>query len=451
MDIPFSESRIWKTSLALILQGVLAVPLLAADKTWVSTSNQNWNNNANWSLSGAPGPDDSIVGATSTVQLNLNGANRTVTDFRYNSSSNWLVVGDDAPGYSLIVTGTLEKSGSGTWEFQSASVSATQTLAVSAANIRMNGGTLNLGGAANGKELTALSVSGATEITGGVLRVATSTAGTLNYTLGSVTMTSGTLVLNGKTATSTAATTGTVSGLSGLGGGTILASDTSNLGVATLAIQSAGTTTTDAVLGNGLSLLNVVKTGSGTQTLTGASTYSGTTTISAGTLVAGNVTALGTSVISVNGTGTLETSVANLNARNLSLGGSGAIDLRGAATGTITLAAGQDFVMTSGTVEFSYQGGTFDQILGTGAFLLSGGTIDLTNSAWDYSQTYSLFSGFGSGSVAGIVITGYDTANYQAVLDNTGELRFAAIPEPSGGLLSILGLTSLLCRRWRRS
>lgn len=121
------------------------------------------------------------------------------------------------------------------------------------------------------------------------------------------------------------------------------------------------------------------------------------------------------------------------------------------SAGTLTLAANQNFTLSGGQLDFTL-GTTYDQIFGsgTGMFSLTGGLLqlDVSGTGFSYSNAYSLFNGFSSGSVTGLTIGGYDTLGYTAAVDNTGTLRFTAVPEASTGslLMGALGLVGLV--RW---
>jgi autotransporter-associated beta strand protein len=203
-------------------------------------------------------------------------------------------------------------------------------------------------------------------------------------------------------------------------------------------------------------ILAINKAGSGTLTIDGNHNHAGQTTVSGGTLMiaAANTMQNATGNLVVNGsTAVLNTSVSNANiGGNLTLT-AGTVRINDSGAGSLTLVATRDFTMTGGTLELGL-GTAYDQILGGSSFNISGGTLalDVTLPGFSYSNTYNIFSGFSSGSVSGLTITGYDTVNYIATLNNSGELSFTLIPEPTGAALLILSAASiaaLLLRRFR--
>lgn len=211
---------------------------------------------------------------------------------------------------------------------------------------------------------------------------------------------------------------------------------------------------------------SLVKTGSTTWTIDGLNTHSGSTTISQGRLQLGSATTLldATGDVLVNG-GALSATVNTTVGGNLLLS-SGVIDtvtLDNVNTGAVTnntagftLADGKDFVMSGGTWTVDILAdASRDQINGTatGAFSITGGTLALRiedPGTFDYSISYTLLNDFGTGSVSGLTIIGYDTENWTASLSDTGVLAFSTIPEPSTASLlvgGVFGTLALLRRR----
>lgn len=218
---------------------------------------------------------------------------------------------------------------------------------------------------------------------------------------------------------------------------------------------------------NSSRIVQITKSGTGTLTLagnnidatnvgggSGIAAFSGGTTITDGVLVVAHQNALGTGNVTVNG-GTLRSSVATVSGiGNLGLASGATLDLNSASAGAIGLKSNSGFTMTGGTWEFTLG----DQITGTGAsssFSISSGILDLNSSISDYSVSYTLLSGFSSGSVTGLTINGYDNTNWLASLSNSGVLSFtaAAVPEPSAfaSLAGAAVLGAVALRRRRRA
>jgi autotransporter-associated beta strand protein len=181
---------------------------------------------------------------------------------------------------------------------------------------------------------------------------------------------------------------------------------------------NAGTLTIGGVIGNGTTVSNLVKSGSGTLTLTGANTFSGTTTINNGKVKLGGATALQNSAYDTTGsTGAIGLDVTGY--ATPTLGGlAGSVDLATAITGysgviglTLNPQAGAtvtyDGVIADGsgamtltksgtgtqilTGPNSYSGGTTntagtlalgaDNVLGTGLLVMNGGTLGASGGA----------------------------------------------------------------------
>ncbi|HEY9249752.1 MAG TPA: autotransporter-associated beta strand repeat-containing protein, partial [Rariglobus sp.] len=221
-------------------------------------------------------------------------------------------------------------------------------------------------------------------------------------------------------------------------------------------IGGSGNFMINAAIANGTSSGGFSKIGAGSVTLNGVNTYTGGTTVSDGTLALGNAGALsGTGSVAVNG-GTLASSVANVNlgTGDVSMS-SGTLSAGGTAAGSFTLAADKNFTTSGGTLAFDVGTG-FDRIIGsgTGTFGLTNTTLALTlGTGFAYTSTYALFSGFSGGSDSGLIITGYDSANWIADLSSSGILSFtsSAIPEPSTYAVlagaALLGFAALRRRR----
>lgn len=410
---------------------------LRADVFNINTGTSiNWELAASWTkVSGAgsqtyPGASDSVEISGSGTSTMVLGANISVTNLSYSSGvSRTITMRPTGDGLTrtLSVSGNITMDGDGTWTFYNANQVTNTLMNVNiSGNVSVSSGTLEFGRLSNNSALQGLSIAGTTTVSGGTLNLSLAT----DSTNGALIINSGTLYIGAGTPVGGNRTVSFTS-LSGTGG-TIDERVATTAVANTLAITGSATTAYSGTImdSTGTATLAFQKSGTGTQTLSGANSYTGGTTISNGTLVAASNKALGNGDILING---------------------GQLSMNGSTIQSLTLGTGSDFAMTSGTLLLNYASpASYDSIIGTagGVFSLSGGTIDLSNSLWDYSLTYNIFSGFGSGSVSGLNFINYDTANWIASISSGGVLSFAAVPEPSTGLLAMVGI--LLAGRRRR-
>lgn len=202
------------------------------------------------------------------------------------------------------------------------------------------------------------------------------------------------------------------------------------------------------VLGNGL----LLKVGTGDLSMSRQNTSTGGITVNAGGLIAAHADGLGTGIVTVNTGASLDSTVALANAGGIVING-GTFSNNGDEVGTFVLT--DQFSLDSGIYNLTILSTLdFDVVMGNGlnTFTLgNGGILDLAGSTIDYFETYQIFDNFASGTVdSGLTINGYDTANWEAVVDDTGLLYFmqrSNIPEPAGASLCLFGLAVLCLRR----
>lgn len=227
-----------------------------------------------------------------------------------------------------------------------------------------------------------------------------------------------------------------------------------NSGTAGGTLNFAGTGTGNNVIsgvisqsGAGAVMVNI---SGGRWTFSAANTFKGGATVTGGVLNLGSATTLqsATGSLAIAG-GTLSSSVAASTVGGSVALSTGYVDLNGANAGAMTLAANQNFTMSGGEMLMTL-GVSFDQIFGsgTGAFSITDGILrlDVSGAGFSYGNTYALFSGFSSGNVSSLEITGYDAVGYTAELSNAGVLSFTAVPEATTWSL-LLGALALMAAR----
>jgi hypothetical protein len=256
------------------------------------------------------------------------------------------------------------------------------------------------------------------------------------------------LVLNGTGTPGTNGALTTASGNASTWNGNIVLGSAASINVqgATGALIVSGTL-------SGSSQLQT--TGAGTLTLDGNSTgFSGGVEVSSGSVVAGNSNALGTGAVSVTG-GTLSSSVGSLNIGGTLSLSTGVIALD---QSNFSLATGQNFTMSGGTFDLTDVAGSVGSVASAGGgsqFSITSGVLDLGGNTWNYTSTYDILSGFGSGSVSGLTITDYDSTDYTAHVSSAGVLSFTAASVPEPGSCAVVGLGAILLaagsRRFRCS
>ena len=474
---PSRESR---HVLALLVLAASATPsLFAVDKQWTSAASANFDS-ASWSPAGTPTSADTIITPSAFGGVNLNG-NYTVGAFNLgNLSSSWTLRGSGNANRLFDVTGGITYTGganNSALTFVPQNDTYTLTMTVGGAVSLSTMGQIGFGNSGTNNRMESLTVTGLTTVTNtntntpvvrvnaktanfnGGVRLEVSSTGNAIFAMGQhETLVADTFnVAFIETGAVTAATRAQVVA-------NTLANTATTSGTHTLTINgnSGGTFTfagqiKDTQNGgtNNLARLAIAKSGNNTQIFSTANLYTGGTTISGGILRASNTTALGTGAVSVAG-GTLDSTVANVSVGGLSIA-SGKISAGGdAGVGSFTLASGQNFSATGGTVFFNL-GTAFDQIIsagGSAAFSIASTTLqlDVTGAGFSYTSTYSLLSGFtGTNSISGLSITGYDSGAYTATLGTNGVLSFTAVPEPSAwAAFAGLGALGVAASRRRR-
>ena len=133
----------------------------------------------------------------------------------------------------------------------------------------------------------------------------------------------------------------------GSGGGSIITNSSTT--ASTLTLNQASNTTFSGGIQDGVGVINLIKSGTGTLTLTGNNTMSGSITVSGGTLAFSGTNSLGAATVnsaslSFNGTNTLSGLLKVNSGGVVTVGGSAAIG----GTGGITVASGGRVVLQDG-------------------------------------------------------------------------------------------------------
>ncbi|MGV3663989.1 MAG: autotransporter-associated beta strand repeat-containing protein, partial [Prosthecobacter sp.] len=172
--------------------------------------------------------------------------------------------------------------------------------------------------------------------------------------------------------------TQTIAGLArtnnlGTGGGSFVLNSSAT--AATLTITNASTQTYAGIIQDGTGVLNIVKSGTGTQTFSGDNTYTGTTSVSAGSLIlSGSNTLPG--AISVTG-GALTLSGTNTLGGNISVTTGGALTLSAAntisPTASILVTGGSSVLTVGNSGSLGAPGGTTITVSLAGRIVLNDG------------------------------------------------------------------------------
>ncbi len=452
-----------------------------ADYSWFAPgtglSSGTWSGGANWlprAPAGGPTATDNVVTPTSFGWINVDIAQAEVTNWTYASNvSAQRVFPNAGVNASLMVSGFLSKSGTGTLAF----MDATNQFAVSVGNIFVSGGVLSMGTVAGPESGLSTFSAGSADISGGSLQLNVAGASSI----------SGLLSLSGSGAVylaqvSNATRSVSIGALSSASATAVVAANDSTIGAeSTCTLQLTGTSGLAAYAGiirpgTGSSSLAVVKDGESTQIFSGNSnTYNGGTTINAGTLLVNNTSGSGTGTGSVTvaggvfgGTGFVAPTGASgigvtaggfiapgdgIGTLNLNLGGT---------TGILDLRSGGDFRFELGAPNEligSTMAGSSDQLVISGAaagdvVFAANTTVDLLGTASGQGY-YKLFAtsadattwtglSLGTSTTGGSFITGGLTAtNFggssfgSLVLadgsagTSAGDIYLLVVPEPS--------------------
>lgn len=308
---------------------------------------------------------------------------------------------------------------------------------------KQGSGTVALGGVSTYSGDTAIN-NGTLQLTTGNDRLPTGTV----VSLGQASSANlGTLDLNGRSQQ--------IAGLNSTSGTNASASNNTvnSATAATLTIGGSGTYSygdgTNANSGVITGAISLVKSGSGTQTLGDTNTYTGSTLVSAGSLFV-NGALSNTSGTTVSDTATLGGTGSIANGVSVASGGTLAVGINDSDTSIGTLTLGS--LALSGLLEMGATGVlTYDKLITTGAFNVSGGTIAFRTSSYTIAHNTSFdlanFTGSATGATfdfSGAAVQPYGSWDTSAFA-STGVISY--VPEPGAALLGGIGILLLLRRR----
>jgi alpha-L-fucosidase len=208
------------------------------------------------------------------------------------------------------------------------------------------------------------------------------------------------------------------------GGGTIMNSYAPSGGRTVYLGVANGSGTFDGIITSG-SLLALNKNGTGTQILTGTNTYTGGTTVSGGTLLVNGSLAAG-SAVTVNANGTLGGT--GVIGGTVTVQDGGTLAPGGASPATLTING--DLIANSGA-QLQFALGTQSALVAVNGNLVLGGTLNITDAGGFGMGTYTLFTGF-SGLSWNAPSVGVLPPGYGASFDtNTpGQVKLVVGPSP---------------------
>lgn len=391
-------------------------------------------NNTSYSISGAISGAGSLI-KTGTGTQTLSGDNGFTGGIFLNA-------GAIAFGHSNAAAGGKVTASNGTTVnlANSASVFLNGTVAVSGAgsNVVLSSSNISAGfsSAFTGAADQTLTISGANQVNiGSNFQQFSGMDGTVAVASGATLRFSGSSLNNGGSNTTFDLTGNLVTRNNGVlalgalsGNGNIsMGGAGSNNSQLSLSIGAKGLATTfggaisDADALNG-KIVNVTKTGAGTQTFSGISTYTGATLVSAGTLlITGELsdTAVTVDGGTFGGTGTIASSLAIV-------------------SGSLQVADLANSLSVGGTVTL-FSGFGVDNLAG----LVWGNVTNDTYTLIDGTLADGIFAQLNHNSFA----TAYDIGDGRKAYFQEGSLQLVVIPEPGAALLGSLGLLALMRRR----
>ncbi|MBI3162007.1 MAG: autotransporter-associated beta strand repeat-containing protein, partial [Chloroflexi bacterium] len=515
----------------LVLPALPVTPAYAAACTWTGTTSTSWNVSTNWSCGAVPVAADTVTIPDVTNDPIVNAAGVTVAGMTIDVNG-VLTIGNNATGRTVTITGNLVNSGTiqpgvtnathtlniggnftndGTFSANPAAsrlinttfngtanqsiaggnaitfnnltinnagntisltntntISATNSLIVTAGTLDLNGKSISVGDVQGAGNITS-GVAGAVTLTTGSNNTSTTFSGTLSNGSGTVSLTkdgagaltlsgnntySGTTTLNAGTLNINSATAigsgtltingGTINNSTGAaitltnnnpqnwnGDFTFTGTRSLNMGTGAVTMNAsriitanAQTLTIGGIIGDGGSGFGLTKAGAGTLTLSSASTYTGLTTINAGTLAYGVNDALSSGDVTVSG-GTLSITTFSDTVGTVTL-------TSGTISGTTGVLTGTSYAVESGTISAILGGPGAMNKTTAGAVTLSGantysggttltaGTLNLNNNSALGTGTFTINGGTTINNTSGGTRTLSNTSIWDGSFTFTG-------------------------------
>jgi fibronectin-binding autotransporter adhesin len=247
----------------------------------------------------------------------------------------------------------------------------------------------------------------------------------------------------------------TFAGLYGSGGAVECNFNAGSANVLTLAVAGAESYSYSGVLqdGNEASVLNIVKSGTGTQTIAGDDNdYSGTMTVADGTLIVDGDNSGATGDVTVS--------------FGAALGGSGIIggettvagELRpGNSPGTLSFIEALTLLDSSETTFEIVSLASYDVLAGDGDNIITfddgaGIVFDFTGSSVSLGEVFTVLSGWGAIADNGADISYTGLGGLDLDISTFGDGYVTVVPEPAtAGMVGLFGVLLYLLRRYLRS
>jgi len=294
-------------------------------------------------------------------------------------------------------------------------------------------------------------------ITGGTIRLSNGKTVQMTSTVANPQVINSNLTINGTLAVTNNAA-GAASTLS-FGGATIKPANSTTTAVITLGGTNMGLNTVPSAIGVASTAgesMTITKAGTGTWVLGGTNTYTGNTNVNAGFLAITGATAAGSAVPvaaagTLGGTGTVGGAVDLNGTLAPGVSGVGTLNLGS----TLTFEAGSQLAMDLGPTATTADSDlvNFSTPAPANSLLGSGNGVLALSGTINYSATYTVFQNVSTSGFTFANITGYDTTDYLASVQQSGNdyvLSFTPVATPEPATLGVMGAGGLMLLARRR-